>query len=352
MRRFALCFALLAVSAIPLQASHKKYATTPAEQSAVEKLLRQANALMAQNKSGLAMKDYQEADKISHHTCAACFLAMASIEQNLSDFSRAKKDSENAIDTAGNDKSLAAVAHMIHGVCLARMANGAKDRKLIQAADDFRQALALDPKQTKAQFDLGVILIRERKDEKGVALLKDYLAGSIIDPTLAEQARLIIANPDRARRPYVPDFSLTTLDGQTITADSLLGKVVLFDFWGTWCPPCRESAPMLVDIYKQYAKKPVEIISISSDTNRQKWLAFIAKHKMVWPQDLDLSDRMQNLFAVHLFPTFIVADRRGAILFRTDGYDQGMEAMIENAIDNALKRKYRPRPPEPSPPTR
>ena len=352
MRRFALCFFLLVFSAVPLRASHKTFIETPAQRAAVEKLLAQANVLLAQKKTGPAMKDYLEADKISHHTCGACFLAMASIWQGVSNHSAAKKDAEKAIETAGNDKTLAAVAHMIHGVELARTANGSKDKKLKQAADDFRQALALDPLQTKARFDLGVILIREKKDAKGVALLKKYLAVTPITPVLAEQARLIIANPDRAREPYLPPFSLTALDGRQITDASLLGKVVLFDFWGTWCPPCRESAPMLGDIYKHYESRPVEILSISSDTNREKWLAFIAKHKMVWPQDLDLSDQMQNLFSVRAFPTFIVADRRGAILFRTDGYGQGVEAQIEDAIDNALKKKWQPAPSPPSPSSR
>jgi thioredoxin-related protein len=72
---------------------------------------------------------------------------------------------------------------------------------------------------------------------------------------------------------------------------------------------------------------------------------------MVWPQDLDLSDQMQDLFSVRSFPTFIVTDRRGAILFRTDGYGPEVEGEIEDAIDKALKKKWQPQTPKPSQPS-
>ena len=73
-----------------------------------------------------------------------------------------------------------------------------------------------------------------------------------------------------------PEFSLKTLEGQEMTLASLKGKVVLIDFWATWCGPCRESIPHLVTLYKNYREKGFEVIGVSVDKEKRKWFAVSA----------------------------------------------------------------------------
>jgi thiol-disulfide isomerase/thioredoxin len=338
MPRIAASLAILMLLAVPSRAagSHKK----PIDRVALTKLITLGSQFLQTGRLGAAMKDFQKADKLSHHTCVTCYLAIARIKQRVGDISGALHEAKHALKVPGQSKQTRAGVLQTEGILLAELAHGAKDKKLKRAEADFRQALGLDPSLSSSRFDLGVMLLRQKRDAEGIAQLKSYLAAPNTIPSLNEQARQMIANPDRAREPFAPDFSITTLEGRTITSNSLAGKVVLLDFWATWCPPCRASVPMVAAIEKKYSGRPVEIIGVSSDSNKQKWKAFVAGHHMDWAEFLDLSGQMQSLFRVNAFPTYIVIDREGIIRFRTEGYGTYAftEAHIEDAIDKALKR--------------
>src|SRR5215218_1784706 len=95
-------------------------------------------------------------------------------------------------------------------------------------------------------------------------------------------------NPRRARENYAPDFSFTSSEGEHIALGDLRGKVVLLDFWGTWCPPCVDSVPELRTLHKCYSNEPwFVLIGISSDNDEEKWQEFTVKNKMIWPQYRD-----------------------------------------------------------------
>lgn len=329
---------VLLAPGVAVRAGDKK----PVDHAAVVKLVGQGDLAFNKNKLGTAMKAYEKADKVSRHTCVACYLRMAKVKKRVGDLSGARHETDKALKAAGDDKVAAADVHLERGMLFAAMAAGAKDGRLKKAEADFRQVLALDPQLRVAQVDLGVVLLREKRDKEGVAELKAFLATPGLDAETVAQVRRVIANPDRAREPYIPDFSVATLENGTITSASLAGKVVMLDFWGTWCEPCRNSVPALVDLHKRFAGRDVEIISISSDTDQQAWKTFIAKHQMSWPESIDLSGKMQEMFQVRAFPTYIVVDRQGIIRYRHSGFSatNGTEGRLEDAIKKALKRPY------------
>jgi len=98
------------------------------------------------------------------------------------------------------------MAHMVRGALLSQMAVKSKDKKLKEAEDEFRQALALDPTQASARFSLGFILMRQERDAEGIAELNVYVGLPGADPKTVQKARTIIADPIRAREPLAPDF--------------------------------------------------------------------------------------------------------------------------------------------------
>jgi thiol-disulfide isomerase/thioredoxin len=165
-----------------------------------------------------------------------------------------------------------------------------------------------------------------------------FLAAPGADPATASEARNIIANPVRARTPFAPGFSFTSLENEKISSEALRGKVVLLDFWATWCPPCRASIPSIKGLQGKYAGKQVQIISISSDSDEQAWRSFVAAQHMNWTEYIDLPRNIQNAFGVDSLPTYVVIDKDGVVRFRQSGFGNETPGEIEEAINKALKR--------------
>src|SRR5260370_1039929 len=120
------------------------------------------------------------------------------------------------------------------------------------------------------------------------------------DPNRGRALRFI-SRPERARARMAPPFSVTTLDGQRMSMDDLQGKVVLLDFWATWCVPCREALPHIRQVAKKFQGEPLVILSVSLDSEEQNWKAFIVKNEMTWPQyrDGSFSGPIAKMFSVN-----------------------------------------------------
>ena len=99
---------------------------------------------------------------------------------------------------------------------------------------------------------------------------------------------------------------------------------------------------MLLVIRKKYLSRGVQIVGISSDKDEQAWKRFIASSHMDWPEYLDLSGQMLELFAVDSYPTYVIVDRDGIIRFWQSGFGQLSAQELEEAIEKALKRPLQP----------
>ncbi len=217
------------------------------------------------------------------------------------------------------------------------------DKKLKEAEDEIRQALALDSASGLARYDLGFVLLKQERDPEGIAELNAFLGMPGADSETVAEARRMVANPLRARAPFAPDFSFTTNQNQDLSNAALRGKVVLVDFWGTWCPPCRESVPFLRNLTKKYTGKAFQLVSISSDDDEDVWKTFIKAERMDWPQYIDFEGGVLHSFKVDSFPTFVVLDKDGVIRLRQSGEGPTTEGDLEDAINKYLKRESDPK---------
>jgi peroxiredoxin len=114
-----------------------------------------------------------------------------------------------------------------------------------------------------------------------------------------------------------PDFSAATPDGGKLNLKSLRGKVVLIDFWASWCGPCRRENPFVVGVYNKYKSKGFDVLGVSLDTDGQKWKDAIAKDALTWNHISDLagwSSAPAKLYKVTGIPHTVLVDQNGVII--------------------------------------
>ncbi len=132
-----------------------------------------------------------------------------------------------------------------------------------------------------------------------------------------------------------PNFSLKDADGKVRTLKSYRGKVVVLDFWGTWCVPCRKTMPILQKLQEQYKGAKVAVLGISVDREMDP-AAFMRRMKYNYPIGLDGAKAAKDYKAVML-PTTYVIDAKGKIVFRQAGIDRNDAVRLPSAVASALK---------------
>ncbi len=290
-------------------------ASLPAQQAVPDSdFVRGQDALRA-GKYRDAVDAFKKAQKQEHNACADCFMGLAIAYFRIGDRDNALKSSDKVISIATDDVRRAA-AHNLKGQSWSLIDPDPKS--LAKAEAEFREAIQLSPRSADFHLDLALALLKQSKDDEAAVELRQCLA---LNPDLAtaEAANKLLANPKRGREEFAPEFELTTLQGQRISLATLSGKIVVLDFWATWCPPCRASVPELKNLTKKYPEDRLILISISGDQDGAAWREFVAKHDMTWSQTRDSNRKLGEMFNIHAFPTYLVIDGEGAIRARIVG---------------------------------
>ena len=118
-----------------------------------------------------------------------------------------------------------------------------------------------------------------------------------------------------------PALEFASLSGEQVNLASLKGKVVLIDFWATWCGPCRKVMPDLVETYKSYHEKGFEIIGISLDKDQSQLEKYMQDTGITWQQYYDglwWDSKVAKRFGVRAIPHIVLIDKKGTVYFNTD----------------------------------
>ena len=121
-----------------------------------------------------------------------------------------------------------------------------------------------------------------------------------------------------------PDFAAVSTDGQVVKLSSLRGQPVVLDFWATWCPPCRESMPLLDEMYKEYREQGLRVVAISSDTDLDTVKAFLAKQpvsfRVLWlDPSSDAARTVDKAYGITAIPRTLYIDKDGVVRADTTG---------------------------------
>lgn len=282
-----------------------------------------------QNQFSDAAGHFSQANNLRQGKCSACYLWLARIDMVEGKLDQALSETQSAIATAASPPERS-IAQLYRGLVLGRAGD------LAQAEVAFKAASAANPHCVECNFDLGFVLLKESKDAEGVEVLKN-VAPEFAGTPRGREIQRFIADPRRIRKHFAPEFSARLRNGEELNLDSLKGKVVLLDFWGTWCSACRVSLPLLKELAAKANSAKVAIVSIDEGDPPKRWAQFIDDNAMNWAQVYDQNRSLYRAFGIDGFPRYFVLSKDGIILNEFKGWQQNQSDEIAAALERALK---------------
>jgi thiol-disulfide isomerase/thioredoxin len=330
---------LLAAGVAHAQSPDDKPAAAYANDPKYLAAFNEARQYRQDGKAHEARDGFAKANKIAGGGCIPCLNRVYDLDMELKNF-------KDAVATAAQLTTLApgpkekSVAEGRQGDAMLRQAGDKPKPAQLEAVHAVMQAALADhPKNQKALWDDAIVLARMGRTDEAHEAFFTYQARA--QPTDAKRIRAarFAENPALATQKMAPAFEVKTLDGSEFNLDDMAGKVVLLDFWATWCGPCNASLPVLQHLAKTFANEPFVILSISQDDDGPKWKQFIAKNNMTWLQYRDRDGRLTRLFDIEGIPHYFTIDTDGALTAEMMGSDSDVEGKIKKLIRRAREAK-------------
>ena len=299
------------------------------------KTYEKAQKSLHEHKTEFALDDFKKADKQDGGHCLDCQRQMIKYGRELGDWKAAELAAEEMVAEAQSARDTA-ISHYQFAVIL--MEEGLQKHKeeiFARAHEEISKSLAAYSNFPDAFYADGRVLAQMKRDDEAKARFERYVKTKPAEDPNRRRALRYISRPELARARMAPPFSITTVDGQRMSMDDLQGKVVLLDFWATWCVPCREALPHIRQVAKKFQGEPLLILSVSLDSEEQKWKDFIVKNEMTWPQyrDGSFSGPIAKMFAVNAIPHTFTIDADGVLQDEHIG-----DASIEGKLKKLLAR--------------
>ncbi|MBK9705810.1 MAG: redoxin family protein [Acidobacteria bacterium] len=248
------------------------------------------------------------------------------------------------MDKARSDLSKSFKATPLAGAALSLGELAEKSRKLDDAIDHYLQAFVIalstdeqvDPKSIRAKLKQLYIARFGSENGLGDRMLREY--DEFTKEREERASKLEQPNINSGVASHL-DFKLTRLDGSKLEMNSLRGKVVVMNFWATWCGPCLTEMPLFEKTIEKYKEDPgIVFLAVTTDEDREIVKPFLKQHKFNLP--VTFADYLNDYFEVNSIPTTIILDRSGQVSFRQAGFNprEDFVAMLSGKIEAARKR--------------
>ncbi len=335
MRYFVIALIFVELAGSIRTASAQEGSSDGPSNEKAQKTYKEALQLLHERRTDFALDSFKKADKQDGDHCVACQRQMIKYGVQLEDWKTAETAGQEMISEAQDQRETARRHYQLAIVFFDE--GQAKNKQDIfgRCHDEMTKALATAPNFPDAVYIDGRALAHMHQDGAAQARFEQYVKMIPTDTPDRQRAERYIEDPDLARARLAPPFAVTTLDGRRISLDDLTGKVVLIDFWATWCGPCREALPHVRDIARKFQGQPLVVLSVSVDSDENKWKEFVAKNEMTWPQYFDrgFTGPVAKLFGVQAIPHTFTIDSDGVLQDEHIG-----DAAIEGKLKKLLKR--------------
>jgi thiol-disulfide isomerase/thioredoxin len=340
----SICLTGLTTAQTPAPAPQSKPAAPssgPADPKA-KKTFDEAIKLMKEHHASFALDGFRKADKQDGGHCVPCELQAWNAAGEIGDFKAARVQAEALLANVSSPGDKAQAQYYLGRTC---MAEGIRDKKaelIVTAEAAFTEALRIRPNHADYLFAEATALAYLKRDEEVRQRFQEFLKYASREDVDYARAQRFVERPELARAKMAPNFRLTTLDGRTLTLESLTGKVVLIDFWATWCGPCREALPHIRQIAKKFDGQPFTVLSVSLDSDEAKWKEFVGKNGMTWMQyrDGSFEGRICKQFGVTAIPATFTIDADGVLEDQHVG-DANIEGKLKKLIASATEAANR-----------
>jgi peroxiredoxin len=186
------------------------------------------------------------------------------------------------------------------------------------------KSLLSDPAMTgQKHFEILWAIAQSSAPDKARPLLRE-IANGAAPANMKTAAAELLKQLDALGKPV--ELQFTAVDGRSVDLAKLKGKVVLIDFWATWCPPCVGEVPDVKKTYDRFHAKGFEIVGISLDKDKDKLTQFVADHKMEWPQFFDglyWRNKYARQFGIESIPAMWLIDKKGVLRVQDARADLG-----------------------------
>jgi thiol-disulfide isomerase/thioredoxin len=307
------------------------YKSNPKFQSAIA----EGKQLAQHRQLSFALDAYKKANKIADGKDVDTLQEIFSLQIKTGSYKDAASTASSlkALATSPETKSRAEVNR---GYALLLQAGDKHKPDLMHAADvELKAALVDNPKNATAFYLDGKVLAYLGNMDAARDQFKGCLTCiSPNDPSYL-RAQHFAEDPALVLHKMAPAFEVTALDGSKFNLDAMGGRVVLIDFWATWCGPCNEELPHVKKIAKEFAGQPLVIISVSWDSDETKWKNFISKYEMTWVQYRDADHSLSRDFGVESIPHYFTIDSDGVLTAEMLGSGSDVEGKLKKLIARA-----------------
>lgn len=186
---------------------------------------------------------------------------------------------------------------------------------------------------TRLYYDMGTMSLEDIAEELQPYTENGTFASS---PLVKKISEYLTANSHLMKGQQAPDFTVPDMEGNDVTFSSIYPKhkVTMIDFWASWCGPCRNFNPVLVEIYNEYHDKGFEIVGVSMDNDKESWLQAIKDDGLTWIQLSDLAywnTKPRELYNVSYIPQNVLVDSEGKII-ATKLDEAGLEEVLDEYL--------------------
>jgi len=283
-----------------------------------------------------AFESFKKADKQDGGNCFECERKVAKYGIQFQDW-KAAENAATAMVANARDRQMTALSHYELGMVFLDKGIVKNDQASFpKAHEELAKAVEAYSNFPDAIYADGQALAYMKQDDAAKAQFARFVELTKADDPMRQRAQRLVQQPELARARMAPAFAIETLDGRHLSLDDLKGKVVLLDFWATWCQPCREALPHMRKIAQKFQGQPLVVLSISLDEDDGKWKQFITQNEMTWLQYRDggFTGPVARLFDVRAIPQTFTIDADGVLQDQHIG-DEAIEGKLKKLVARA-----------------